>query len=79
MGHVQLDWCWRERPVRALRPARDPPMTLRRTRMKLIPLGCGLNLYSITSSAPLISEAENSSPRALAAFRLMMNSSLVTS
>jgi hypothetical protein len=39
----------------------------------------GLNLYSITSSAPLTSEGENSSPRLFAAFRLMMSSTFVTS
>jgi hypothetical protein len=35
--------------------------------------------YSITSSAPLMSEGENSSPRILAAFRLMKSSTFVTS
>ena len=35
--------------------------------------------YSITSSAPLISEGENSMPRILAAFRLMKSSTFVTS
>ena len=35
--------------------------------------------YSITSSAPLMSEGENSSPSILAAFRLMKSSTFVTS
>jgi hypothetical protein len=35
--------------------------------------------YSITSSAPLMSEVENASPSILAAFRLMKSSTFVTS
>jgi hypothetical protein len=36
VDHVHFDWLWRERPARALRPGRDPPTRLRRTRVKSI-------------------------------------------
>ena len=36
VDHVQFDWRWRERPARALRPGRDPLITLRRSRVKSI-------------------------------------------
>jgi hypothetical protein len=45
----------------------------------IAPFCAGWRTYSITSSAPLTIEAENSIPRTLAALRLMKSSTFVTS
>ena len=50
VDQVHFDWLWRERPARALRPGRDPPTRLRRTRVKSIE-NLGQRLLSILREA----------------------------
>ena len=74
MGN-ELDVSWSATAC-CRRPTRTPISEVT-TACHSIPIDAAF--YSITSSAPLMSEGENSMPRILAAFRLMKSSTFVTS